>query len=60
MTASLEVYEGHDLHQVADVQGIGGRVKTDISGSYFLLQLSLSAGHHIVNHSPPGEFVDKV
>ena len=52
--------QGHDLHQIADVKGIGGRIKANIAGSHFLHQLSFSSRHEVMDHAPPAQFFDKI
>ena len=58
--ATLKVHQRHDLHEVADVKGIGRRVKAYIPGRGPLFQQVFGARHHIVHHAPPLQFFDKI
>ncbi len=60
MAAMLEVQQGHDLHQVADSEGISRGVESDVSGCHALIQHGLGARHDVVQHTPPLEFFHKI
>ena len=53
VSATLEVAQDHHAAQMADVEGIGRRVKTDVSSHLFLGQQLFRAGHHVVEHATP-------
>ncbi len=58
--AKLKVLQHHHAHQVPDMQGIGCRVNPDISHGHFLFKLFSGPGHDIMDHSPPGQLINKV
>ena len=53
MSFQLKMFQEHDPHKVADMQRVGRRIKTDISGSHLFVQLFLRPGHDIMDHPPP-------
>ena len=57
---ALEVAEHHHGAEVSDMEGIGGGVDAHVSGNHLLAQQLFSAGHHLVEHTAPCQFFNKV
>jgi hypothetical protein len=60
VSSDLEVFEEHDADKMANVERVGGGVDADIGGGDFFGKLFFGAGHDVVNHATPLEFLDKV
>ena len=60
MPGHLQVLEKHDAHQVSNMERVGGGVDADIGSGYFFVELFFCAGHDVVNHATPFEFLYEV
>jgi len=60
MAGALKVLEHHDAYEVADVEGVGCRVDSEVGGGHPLFEFFFGTGHYGVDHSAPGEFFNKV
>ena len=60
VTATLEVLQDHNAHQVTDMQRVSRGVDTQICSGHLLGQLLLSSGHNVVDHTTPFEFFYKI
>ena len=60
MTGTLEMLQHHHTHKVADMEGVGSRVDTEIGCRHPLFKLFICARHHLVNHAAPGKFFYKI
>src|SRR5690606_34602288 len=56
----LKMNQRHDLNQVTNVKGVGGRVESDIAGCRSFCQLFLGTGHDIMQHAAPFQLFDEV
>lgn len=60
MPCPLKMNECHYLHQVANMQRISGRIKTDVSGNHISKKLLFRSGHDILQHATPPQFFYKI
>ncbi len=60
MACHLEVLEEHNADQVANVEGVGCWVDTDVCRGHLFIELFFCAGHDVVDHASPLEFLYKV
>lgn len=60
MPAALEVPEHHDAAEVSDVQGVGRGVDAEVCCGDFFCELFFGAGHDVLYHAAPFEFLYKV
>ena len=56
VAAALKVAEYHHTAQVADMQRVGSRVKTDVGCDLFFYCQFFGARHHVVEHAAPSQF----
>ena len=60
VTGTLEVFKHHDTDKMPYMQAVGSRVYAQICCCHLFFELFLGAGHHLVNHAAPGEFIYKI
>ncbi len=60
VTRHLEVFEEHDGDEVTDMQGVGRGVDADVGRCHFFIELLFGAGHDVVDHAAPFEFLNEV
>src|SRR5690606_24865319 len=56
----LEMHQGHDLHQVAHVQRIGGGIEADVTAGRPFSQMLLHAGRAVLQHAAPAQLLNEI
>ena len=56
----LQVAEHHNAAQVAYMQGVGRGVDAQVCRYLFFLEKFFSAGHNLVEHTPPLYFFNEI
>ena len=60
MSAALEVAQHHDATEMAYVERVGCRVDAELCCHMLFLQQLFCSWHHLVYHTAPGKFFNKV
>ena len=60
MSRALEMPKHHYTDQMPDMQRIGCRVYSYIRGRHPLPQTLFRSGHHVMHHTPPFQFFNKI
>ena len=60
VAGALPMYQKHHGHKVANVQGIRSGVKSDVTGDVTFCEGLFKARSHVVEHSTPAQFIDKI
>ena len=60
MSTSLQMTEHHDTTQMANVERIGRRVRTEIGRNHLLFKQFFGTRHHLCQHTAPLKFFYKV
>ena len=60
VAATLKMAEHHHAAKVSDVERVGGGVDSEVCRHLLLLEQFVSAGHHLVYHSTPCEFLYEI
>ena len=60
VTATLQVAQHHDTTEVTDVERVGCRVGAQIRRHHVGIEILLSAGHNLREHTAPAQFFNEI